>query len=137
VVRRISMDQPKSGFQSIDEYIATFPEETQARLTALRATIRAAAPTAEERISYQMPTFVLNSYLVYFAAWKNHIGFYPASGETVEAFKEELAPYVTAKGSVRLPNDQPLPLELISKIVQHRVGENLKKAAAKAPRKKA
>ena len=131
------MEQPKNGFQSIDEYIATFPEDIQARLDTMRATIKAAAPGAEERISYQMPTFVLNGHLVYFAAWKNHIGFYPASGGAVEAFKDEISPYVTAKGSVRLPNDKPLPLELISKIVQYRVSENLTKAPPKARKKKA
>lgn len=132
------MEQPtKSGFQSIDEYIATFSGETQARLETIRATIKAAAPTAEQRICYQMPMFALNGYLVYFAAWKNHIGFYPASGEAVEAFKEELAPYVTAKGSVKLPHDQPLPLELITKIVQYRVAQNLHKTKAKATKKKA
>jgi uncharacterized protein YdhG (YjbR/CyaY superfamily) len=131
------MEQPKSGFQSIDEYIATFPEDIQARLDTMRATIKAAAPGAEERISYQMPTFVLNGHLVYFAAWKNHIGFYPASGEAVAAFKDELAPYVTAKGSVKLPNDQPLPLELIARIVQYRVAQNLHKTEAKALKKKA
>jgi uncharacterized protein YdhG (YjbR/CyaY superfamily) len=130
------MEQQKSGFRSIDEYIATFPEEKQALLEAVRATIKAAAPGAEETISYQMPTFVLNGHLVYFAAWKNHIGLYPASGGVSEAFKDELSPYASAKGSVRFPISQPLPLNLISKIVQFRVSENINKAAAKARKKK-
>jgi uncharacterized protein YdhG (YjbR/CyaY superfamily) len=135
--RRTLMDNHKGGFRSIDEYIAAFPEEIQARLEAVRATIKAAAPEAEERISYQMPTFVLNGYLVYFAAWKDHIGFYPASGRVPEVFKDELARYVSGKGSVRFRMSQPLPLELISKIVQFRVTENLEIAAAKARKKKA
>ncbi|MGA7730244.1 MAG: DUF1801 domain-containing protein [Chloroflexia bacterium] len=131
------MDNHTGGSRSIDEYIATFPEEIQARLEAVRATIKAAAPEAEERISYQMPTFVLNGNLVYFAAWKDHIGFYPASGRVPEVFKDELARYASGKGSIRFPMSQPLPLELISKIVQFRVTENLEIAATKARKKKA
>ncbi|HYP38723.1 MAG TPA: DUF1801 domain-containing protein [Chloroflexia bacterium] len=131
------MDQQTGGFRSIDEYIATFPEDIQALLEAVRATIKAAAPDAEETISYQMPTFVLNGYLVYFAAWKNHIGFYPASSGVSEAFKDELSPYASAKGSVRFPISQPMPLELISRIVHFRVAENLNKAPAKPRKKKA
>lgn len=131
------MEQQKKGFGSIDEYIATFPEDIQTLLESVRAAIKAAAPGAEERISYQMPTFVLNGYLVYFAAWKNHIGFYPASSGVQEAFKAELSRYASAKGSVRFPLHEPLPLELISKIVQFRVSENLHKAEVKARKKKA
>src|SRR5436309_4319459 len=114
------MDQHKDGFSSIDEYIATFPEEKQVLLQAVRATIKAAAPDAEERISYQMPAFALNGNLVYFAALKNHIGFYPTSSG-IEAFKDELSAYEGTKGAVRFPIDQPLPVDLISKIVQFRV----------------
>ncbi|HEX8600227.1 MAG TPA: DUF1801 domain-containing protein [Chloroflexia bacterium] len=131
------MENQKSGFRSVDEYIATFPQEIQALLKSVRATIKAAAPGAEERISYQMPTFVLNGYLVYFAAWKQHIGFYPVSSGVQEAFKAELARYASAKGSVRFPLDEPLPLELISKIVQYRVSENLNKVEVKVRKKKA
>ena len=130
------MEQHNDGSRAVDGYIATFPEGIQALLEAVRATIKAAAPDAEERISYQMPTFMLHGVLVYFAAWKNHIGFYPASGTTLDAFKDELASYRFAKGSVRFPIGQPLPLELISKIVQFRVAENLSKAAEKAAKKK-
>ena len=130
------MEQHKGGFRSIDEYIATFPEDIQAILEAVRATIKASAPCAEERISYQMPAFALNGNLVYFAALKNHIGFYPTSSG-IEAFKDELSMYENSKGSLKFPISQPLPMELISKIVQFRVTENLNKAAAKARKKKA
>jgi uncharacterized protein YdhG (YjbR/CyaY superfamily) len=129
------MESTKSGFISIDEYIATFPPATQTILQELRATIRAAAPQAEEKISYQMPTFALKGNLVHFAAYPNHIGFYPTpSGIT--AFADELSRYKSAKGSVQFPIDQPLPLELISRIVLFRVAENLEKAAAKARKQK-
>lgn len=128
----MSMEHHKGGFRSIDEYIATFPEDIQALLEAVRATIKAAAPDAEERISYQMPTFALNGNLVYFAAWKDHIGFYPASSGVPEAFKDELSKYEGTVGTIKFPISQPLPMELISKIVQFRVTENLNKAGAKA-----
>ena len=124
------MENNKVQFSSIDEYIATFPAEIQQLLQAIRATIRAAAPAATEKISYQMPTFAQQGNLIHFAAFKNHIGMYPAPSG-IEAFQEELAPYAGAKGSIRLPLDQPIPHELISKIVRFRVNENLAKAAAK------
>jgi uncharacterized protein YdhG (YjbR/CyaY superfamily) len=129
------MEQSKGGYSSIDEYIATFPQDKQALLETVRATIKAAAPQAQELISYQMPAFALKGNLVYFAALKDHIGFYPtASG--IEAFKDELSGYEVTKGSVKFPINQPLPLELISKIVQYRVSQNLSKAAAKRPKNK-
>ncbi|MGH2514090.1 MAG: iron chaperone [Ktedonobacterales bacterium] len=124
------MNDQKAGFRSIDDYIATFPDAIQALLETLRATIRAAAPDAEERISYQMPAFALNGNLVYFAALKNHIGLYPtASG--IAAFQRELSGYESTKGAVRFPLSQPLPLELVSEIVKFRAAENRAKAAAK------
>jgi uncharacterized protein YdhG (YjbR/CyaY superfamily) len=129
------MEGKKGGFNSIDEYIATFPEETQKILEDVRATIKASAPEAEEKISYQMPTFYLKGNLIHFAAWKNHIGIYPTSSGT-EAFKKELSIYESAKGSIKFPIDQPMPLDLISKIVKFRVAENLKKAEAKRGRRK-
>ena len=129
------MDNKKTGFTSIDEYIATFPEEIRVKLEELRTTIRAAAPDAEEKISYQMPTFALKGNLVHFAAFKHHIGFYPAP-RGIEAFKDELAIYDGAKGSVRFPIDKPLPLQLISRIVKFRVDENLKKATSKSAKRK-
>ncbi len=129
------MEKKKAGYNSIDEYIETFPKDVQKKLRQVRATVRAAAPDAEEKISYQMPTFALNGNLVHFAAFKNHIGLYPTPSGT-EAFKREIAGYKTAKGSIQLPLDEPLPLELISRIVKYRVAENWKKAAAKKASKK-
>lgn len=129
------MDSNQPQFTSIDEYIATFPPEIQTILAELRATIKAAAPTAEEKISYQMPTFALHGNLVHFAAFKKHIGFYPTPTGITE-FAAELSRYSGAKGSIRFPLDQPLPLELISRIVQFRVAENQKKAESKATKKK-
>jgi len=129
------MESNKVGFISVDEYIATFPEEIQKILEELRATIKASAPEAEEKISYQMPTFALKGNLVHFAAWKNHIGFYPTSSGT-QAFKHELSIYEGAKGSVKFPIEKPLPLELISKIVKFRVAENLKNAEIKSSKRK-
>ncbi len=129
------MDSNKAGYQSIDEYIAAFPEPIQELLQAIRATVKAAAPEATEKISYQMPTFEQKGNLVYFSAGKNHIGFYPTPGAIV-AFKDELSVYKGAKGSVQFPLDKPLPLELISRMVKFRVEANLKKAALKSPKRK-
>lgn len=120
--------------RDIDEYIAGFPEEIQERLKQVRATIRKAAPEAEEAIKYRMPTFVLNGNLVHFAAFKNHIGFYPAP-QGIEEFKEELSAYKGAKGSVQFQYSEPIPFDLISRIVQLRVGQNRAKAAAKKQRR--
>jgi uncharacterized protein YdhG (YjbR/CyaY superfamily) len=113
---------------TIDEYIAGFPPDVQEILQKIRAIIRKAAPGAEEAIKYQMPTFVLHGNLVHFAAFKNHIGFYPVP-TGIEAFKRELAAYESGKGSVQFPLDQPIPYGLISKIVKFRARENLAKAA--------
>ena len=129
------MESSKGDFSSIDEYIAGFPPEIQKKLVELRAVIKAAAPTAGEKISYQMPTFTLKGNLVHFAAYKNHIGFYPAP-RGIEEFKDELSAYKGSKGAVQFPLDQPLPLELIGRIVKFRVSENLKNAEAKDGRKK-
>jgi uncharacterized protein YdhG (YjbR/CyaY superfamily) len=129
------VESNKVGFTSIDEYIATFPVEIQKILQELRATIKASAPDASEKISYQMPTFYLKGNLVHFAAWKKHIGFYPTSSGT-QAFEWELSIYESAKGSVKFPIDRPLPLELVSKIVEFRVAENLKRAEEKTNKKK-
>lgn len=124
----------KVGFTSIDEYIATFPKDIQVKLEAMRATIKAAAPDAIEKISYQMPTFALKGNLVHFAALKNHIGFYPTPSG-IEAFKQELSMYEGTKGAIRFPKEKPLPLNLISEIVKFRVAENLKKAESKSSQK--
>ena len=129
------MESSKAGFTSVDEYIASCPEEIQKILQELRATIKAAAPEAVEKISYQMPTFALKGNLVHFAAYKNHIGFYPTSSG-IQAFKKELSIYEGAKGTVRFPIDKPLPLQLISRIVKFRVAENLKRAELKSGKRK-
>ena len=122
-----SMDKDKIKFQTIDEYIKQFPVEVQDILHKLRLIIREEVPEAEETISYQMPAFSLNGILVYFAAWKNHIGFYPtASG--MNAFKEELKEFKVTKGSIHFPFTKPLPKELIRKIVRFRIEENKKKS---------
>jgi len=124
------MQSDRANVTSIDAYIASFPPDIQERLQTVRATIHAAAPDAEERISYLMPAFTLNGNLVYFAALKRHIGFYPtASG--IAAFKDELAGYEMSTGAVRFPFSEPLPLDLITKIVRFRVAQNLEKAAAR------
>jgi uncharacterized protein YdhG (YjbR/CyaY superfamily) len=120
--------------RNIDEYIAGFPTDIQAILQTIRVTIRKAAPNAEETISYQMPTFTLKGNLVHFAAFKQHIGFYPTPTGT-EKFQKELSVYKGAKGSVRFPLDQPIPYGLITKIVKFRVKENLERAAAKGKKK--
>lgn len=117
-------------YSVIDEYIASFPPSAQDKLIEMRNVIREAAPEAAEKISYQMPTFALHGNLVHFAAYEHHIGFYPApSGIT--AFQEELKPYKWAKGSVQFPLDRPLPLDLVRRIVEYRVAENVSKAAGK------
>lgn len=113
--------------KSIDEYIAQFPHEIQVVLEQVRMTIHEAAPDAKEDIKWSMPAFVLNGILVLFAAHKSHLGFYPIP-TSIDAFKEELSKYKSGKGSVQFPYNQPMPLELISKIVKFRVQENLEKA---------
>jgi uncharacterized protein YdhG (YjbR/CyaY superfamily) len=114
----------KKGFKNIDEYIATFPKNIQTILRELRQVIRDAAPEAEEAISYQMPAFKLKGDLVYFAVFKNHIGFFPTSSG-VKAFQKELVDYETSKGTIRFPLDKPIPFDLVQKIVKYRVKENL------------
>jgi len=116
--------------ENINEYIAGFPKDIQEMLEQVRATIKKAAPEAEEAIKYAMPTFVFEGNLVHFAAFKNHIGFYPAP-TGIEAFKKELSKYEGSKGAIRFPLDAPLPLSLISKIVQFRVKKNKENAKAK------
>jgi len=123
--------EQNTAFTTIDAYIALFPEEVQEKLHQLRAVIRAAAPEAVEKISYRMPTFYLKGNLVHFAAFARHIGFYPVPSG-IEAFKTELAAYKQGKGSVQFPLDEPLPLDLVRRIVEYRVSENLAAAAAKA-----
>jgi uncharacterized protein YdhG (YjbR/CyaY superfamily) len=117
-------------FNTIDQYIASFPEETQRLLEQVRKTIRNAAPGASETINYSIPTFTLEGNLVHFAGFKKHIGFYPAPSG-IKAFIKELSVYENAKGSVQFPFDKPIPHDLISQIVKFRVQENLEKARTK------
>jgi len=116
--------------KTINEYIAGFPPDVQKLLQQIRATISKAAPEAEETLKYRMPTFVLNENLVHFAGFEKHIGFYPTPSG-IEAFKRELAGYKSAKGSVQFPLNEPVPLDLIKKMVEFRVKETREKKAAK------
>ncbi len=120
----------RPALTTIDDYIAGFPPEIQAILAQIRATIRQAVPDAEEVISYQMPTFKLHGNLVHFAAFKRHIGLYPTPG-AIEQFKDELARYAVAKGTVRFLLDEPIPYALIGEIARARARENREKAARK------
>jgi uncharacterized protein YdhG (YjbR/CyaY superfamily) len=114
----------KSKIHSIDEYIDTFPEHIQTILQQVRRTIKAAAPEAGEKISYGIPTFTLNGkYLIYFAGWKHHISIYPIPTGSDE-FNQEIAQYVSGKGTLKFPIDKPVPLKLITKIVKLKVAEN-------------
>ena len=111
------------NFATIDEYIASYQKEIQQILETIRKTIKSTAPNATETISYQMPAFRLNGILVYFAAHQNHIGFYPTPSAITE-FSKELSNYKFLKGSIKFPLNEPIPLELIKKIVEFRVKEN-------------
>ncbi len=122
--------------ENIDIYIAGFPSVVQEMLEQVRLTIRQAAPDAQEKIGYGIPTFTLHGNLVHFAGYKNHIGFYPGP-MAIEKFERELSSYETSKGTIHFPLDAPLPLELIERIVKDRVEENLKAAEAKQKKKKA
>lgn len=125
----------ENAVSTIDEYMIQFPIEIQTILTELRAFITELVPEATQKISYQMPTFYLYGNLVHFAAHKNHIGFYPAPS-AIEAFQEELSKYKWAKGSVQFPLKEPMPYELIKKMVLFRVEENTNKHNAKQNQKK-
>ncbi len=129
------MESKPACYVSIDDYIAAFPKDIQKILEELRAAIKAAAPDAREKISYQMPTFDLKGNLVHFAAHTNHIGFYPQPSG-IQAFMKELSIYQCSKGAVQFPLDKPLPLKLISRIVRFRVAENLERAELRAGKKK-
>lgn len=125
---------PKNAFKTIDEYILQFSPDIQEKLQMLRKVINETAPDAEERMSWQMPTFYLYGNLVHFAAHKNHIGFYPGPSGIIE-FKHELSDYKSSKGAVQFPIDKPLPYELINEIVNFRVAENIKEANKKSKNK--
>ncbi len=124
------MDKKSAIPETVDEYIAQFPADVQRILKKVRATIKKAAPKAEERLSYRMPGYYLDGQLVWFGGHPKHIGFYP-TGEGITVFKKELAGYKTSKGAVQFPLDQPIPYDLITKIVKQRAQENKRKAGAK------
>jgi uncharacterized protein YdhG (YjbR/CyaY superfamily) len=122
------MNPEQNTFTTIDEYIAQQPADVQPILQQIRSVIREVAPEATEKISYQMPTFYLNGNLVHFAAYKQHIGFYPTPSGA-EQFEQELSAYKRSKGAVQFPLDQPMPYELIRRMVQFRAAENASKPA--------
>jgi len=119
------MQTSKIPYKTIDEYIARFPKNVRDILEELRRVIKETAPRVEETISYGIPTFDLNRrHLVHFAAYKHHIGFYPGGSSGIEAFKKELSPFKTSKGTVQFPLDKPIPFDLVRKIMKFRVKEN-------------
>ena len=121
--------------KNVDEYIAGFPKETQKLLKQVRATIRKAVPKAQETIKYGMPAYVYHGNLVYFAGYKNHIGFYPVpSGDA--SLKKEILEYKTGKGSIQFPLEKPMPLELIRKMIDFRIHENLQKKRGREDRRR-
>lgn len=120
----------KTTASTIDEYIGSFPTDIQKLLRQVRATVSKAAPGAEEAMSYGIPTYRLNGNLVHFAAYKNHIGFYPGPAG-ITGFEKELAEYKQGKGSIQFPIDRPLPLKLITQIVKFRVLQNKEKKSRK------
>ena len=128
------MSSLKRRYETIDDYISTFPPSVRNILEELRRAIRDAAPTAQEAISYGMPTFKLNGNLVHFAAFKHHIGFYPSGPSAIEAFKDQLSEYEQSKGTIRFPLDRPIPLELVKQIVRFRVEQNVLKKRKKTKR---
>lgn len=128
------MEENKVTPQSIEEYILQYSPEIQEILQRLRKVIKESAPDAKEKISWRMPTFELHGNLVHFAAFKNHIGFYP-SPSGIDNFKHELSEYKGAKGSIQFPLKKPMPYELISKIVKFRVAENIKIAEDKSKKR--
>jgi len=129
------MRTDQTAIGSVDDYIANFPPEVQEILEQVRTTIRQAAPGAEETIKYRLPTFTLKGNLVHFGAFKTHIGFYPTP-TGIDAFKDELSVYTGAKGSVQFPLEKPIPFDLIRRIVEFRVKENLERAESKGKRQR-
>ena len=130
------MKASESKPDTIDHYISTFPEGTQKMLEQMRTTIKKAIPKATEVISYGMPAFKLHTVLVYFAGYKNHIGFYPTSSG-IREFQDEIAAYKNSKGAVQFPLDKPLPVKLIKEITLFRAKEDMLNAELKAQKKTA
>ena len=124
------METTSTKFKTVDEYISTFPASTKTILKELRKTIKQAAPQAEELINYNMPAFTFHGRLVYYAAYKKHIGLYPIPS-AIRAFQKDLSDYKTSKGAIQFPLDRPIPFGLITKIVKFRVKENLEKGKTK------
>ena len=114
----------RKKYATVDEYIQSFPEPIKTKLEELRTAIKELVPEAQEKISYQMPSFFLNGILVWYGGFSRHVGFYPKAS-AIDAFKSELSEYKHAKGSIQFPIEQSLPIELIKKIVNFRVEENL------------
>ena len=121
--------------ETVDEYISAFPGDVQKRLKSLREAVKKVAPDATEKISYRMPSYTYHGMLVYYAAFRNHIGFYPFSS-AIEAFREELSGYSCSKGTIQFPHGKPLPIKLIRNIIRFRVKENLYIAEVKALKKR-
>jgi uncharacterized protein YdhG (YjbR/CyaY superfamily) len=123
--------------ETIDEYVSWFPEDVRKRLERIRATVRKAAPKAEETISYGIPAFKLNGALIYFAAFREHISLYPVTSALKKKLGKELAPHTNPerKGTMRFPLDKPLPLALIRKIVKVRAQENLEGSRSRVKKK--
>jgi uncharacterized protein YdhG (YjbR/CyaY superfamily) len=123
----------KTGFKSVDEYIASQPADVQAILGRVRSAIRKAVPDAQEVISYKMPTYTLDGgRLLYFAVWKQHYSLYAATGQVVAAFQDELASYKVDKGTIRFPLSEPVPVKLIGRIAKFRAKEAAEREKAKA-----
>jgi uncharacterized protein YdhG (YjbR/CyaY superfamily) len=123
------MSTKKSGFASMDAYIATFPPDVQKTLKKVRSTIKAAAPKAEEAISYGIPTFKMHGkYVIYFAGWKNHISIYPVPAGD-EVFQKEIEPYISGRGTLKFPLDKPIPFKLITQMVKLQLADNLEKTS--------
>ena len=129
------MQMKSSAPESIDEYIRGFPEDVRVKLLAIRSVIKSVVPEAQEKISYQMPCFLYNGPLVYFAAFRNHIGFYPTPNG-IDEFKEELSRYRQGKGSVQFPINEEMPLDLIARITAYRADENRQKQMKNQKEKK-
>ena len=122
---------PQSKFQTVEEYLSILPKQSREILEKMRKVIKQAAPEATELISYNMPAFRLHGILVYYAAHKEHIGFYPANTHVIEQFKDDLAGYETSKGTIKFPLKKQIPLDLVKRIVEFRVKQNLGKALSR------
>jgi len=118
---------PGAKFKTVDEYLSTLPTDFRGKIEKLRSVIKQAAPEATEVISYNMPAFRFHGILVYYAAHKEHIGFYPANTHVIEQFRDDLKGYETSKGTIKFPMNKPIPVSLVKKIVEFRVKQNLMK----------